>query len=156
MSVSQRFVSTRNFKSNVFMSKTIKQPDPIDIHVGSRIRLQRNMRNITQQQLSKRLGITFQQVQKYEKGINRVGASRLQMIAEILDVPVSFFFSDPEDKAVLTETAGFAEDDGNLSCSPQCSSQEGMQLIRAFSKIRDPRVRRKIIDLTATLAGEKR
>ena len=71
-----------------------KKPNPIDIHVGSRIRLRRNMLGMSQEKLGESLGITFQQIQKYEKGTNRVGASRLQAIASILDVPVAFFFDD--------------------------------------------------------------
>ncbi|RUY60953.1 XRE family transcriptional regulator, partial [Mesorhizobium sp. M7A.F.Ca.CA.001.13.1.1] len=71
-----------------------KKPNPIDIHVGSRIRLRRNMLGMSQEKLGENLGITFQQIQKYEKGTNRVGASRLQAIASILGVPVAFFFED--------------------------------------------------------------
>ena len=76
------------------MANNKKQPNPIDIHVGSRIRLRRTMLGMSQEKLGEALGITFQQVQKYEKGTNRVGASRLQNIAAILGVPVSFFFED--------------------------------------------------------------
>lgn len=133
------------------MSKNSKLPNPIDIHVGSRIRLQRNMKNMTQQQLSKQLGVTFQQIQKYEKGTNRVGASRLQAISEILEVPVSFFFADPEEDAKRDlQIGGFAE--GPAPFPEPCTSSEGTQLIRAFSKIRDPKVRRQIIDLAKALA----
>ena len=76
------------------MPENKKKPNPIDTHVGSRIRLRRNMLGMSQEKLGESLGITFQQIQKYEKGTNRVGASRLQAIANILDVPVSFFFDD--------------------------------------------------------------
>jgi len=135
------------------MSKIKKQPDPIDIYVGGRIRLQRNLKNMTQQQLGGQLGVTFQQIQKYEKGTNRVGASRLQAISEILEAPVSFFFSDPEEDGIFTMgKEGFAEE-GAPPPSWQCSPAEGAQLIRAFTRIQDPQVRRKIIDLTKALAG---
>ena len=76
------------------MIENKKKPNPIDIHVGSRIRLRRTMLGMSQEKLGESLGITFQQIQKYEKGTNRVGASRLQNIASILNVPVSFFFDD--------------------------------------------------------------
>ena len=69
-----------------------KKPNPIDIHVGSRVRLRRTMQGVSQEKLGEALGVTFQQVQKYEKGTNRIGASRMQQIAEVLKVPVSFFF----------------------------------------------------------------
>ncbi|KAA6204359.1 MAG: helix-turn-helix domain-containing protein [Candidatus Tokpelaia sp.] len=135
------------------MSKTKKQPDPIDIYVGGRIRLQRNLKNMTQQQLGEQLGVTFQQIQKYEKGTNRVGASRLQAISEILEAPVSFFFSNPEEDGLFTmKKEGFAEE-GSPPPDWQCSSAEGAQLIRAFTRIQDPQVRRKIIALTKVLAG---
>lgn len=134
------------------MNKIKKQPDPIDVYVGSRIRLQRNLKNMTQQQLSGRLGVTFQQIQKYEKGTNRVGASRLQAISEILEVPVSFFFSNPaEDNDFTGREDGFAEE-GAAPLISECSAAEGTELMRAFIKIRDPKVRRKIIDLTMALA----
>src|SRR5690606_34025694 len=88
-----------------------KKPNPIDIHVGSRVRLRRNMLGMSQEKLGERLGITFQQVQKYEKGTNRVGASRLQAIASILDAPVSFFFEDAPGQGT-GQTGGFSEDSG--------------------------------------------
>jgi len=137
------------------MTKTKKQPDPIDVYVGKRIRLQRNLKNMTQQQLGRLLGVTFQQIQKYERGANRVGASRLQAIATILEVPVSFFFSDPEENTAFAAAGqGFAEEAGPLPEATHCSPQEGVQLIRAFSRIEDPQVRKKIIDLARALAGD--
>lgn len=99
--------------------------------------------------MGEKLGITFQQIQKYEKGTNRIGASRLQAIAEIMDVPVSYFF----DKGINTKHAeGFAESDNNFM--DFCSSSEGIQLMRAFTNISDARVRRKIIDLAKALSEE--
>ena len=131
------------------MTAKKKQPDPIDIYVGSRIRLRRNFLGISQEKLGEQLGITFQQVQKYEKGTNRVGASRLQAIAGTLDVPVSFFFED----ATMGELKqGFAENDVNPL--EMVSSSEGLQLIRAFTNIKDPKVRRKIIDLAKALSQD--
>ena len=86
-----------------------KKPNPIDIHVGSRIRLRRTMLGMSQEKLGEALGITFQQIQKYEKGTNRVGASRLQAISGILNVPVSFFFEDAPDGNPANTPAGMAE-----------------------------------------------
>lgn len=134
------------------MNKNKKKPNPIDIHVGGRIRLRRNMLGMSQEKLGESLGITFQQIQKYEKGTNRVGASRLQAIASILNAPVSFFFEGaPGDEQ--SGTPGMAEE-GSGFVVDFLSSSEGVQLNRAFVKITDPKVRRKIIDLVKTLAAE--
>lgn len=129
-----------------------KKANPIDSHVGSRIRLRRNMIGMSQEKLGDSLGITFQQVQKYEKGTNRVGASRLQAIANILGVPVSFFFDD----APGTEgrsAAGFAEDSPERSLMDFSTSAEGLQLTRAYTAITDPKVRRRVLDLVKALAA---
>ena len=133
------------------MSDTKKHPNPIDIHVGSRIRLRRTMLGMSQEKLGESLGITFQQVQKYEKGTNRVGASRLQNIAGILNVPVSFFFEDaPGDSA----PAGMQENAATYVVN-FLSSSEGLQLNRAFVRIADPKIRRRIIDLVRSLADDE-
>ena len=130
-----------------------KKPNPTDVHVGSRIRLRRNMMGMSQERLGESLGITFQQVQKYEKGTNRVGASRLQDIASILTAPVSFFFDDiPGNEQAVGR--GFAEDGPNSSILALCTSQEGLQLNRAFFSITDDKIRRRIIDLIKSLAGD--
>jgi transcriptional regulator with XRE-family HTH domain len=132
------------------MIENKKKPNPIDVHVGSRIRLRRNMLGLSQEKLGENLGITFQQIQKYEKGTNRVGASRLQAISAILNVPVSFFFEDaPGSNPVGQE--GFAEATYVVDF---LNSNEGVQLTRAFTKISDPKVRRKIIDLVKSLAAD--
>jgi transcriptional regulator with XRE-family HTH domain len=133
------------------MIENKKKPNPIDIHVGSRVRLRRNMLGMSQEKLGEALGITFQQIQKYEKGTNRVGASRLQAISTILNVPVSFFFEDAPGVAPLT--GGMAEASSTSFVVDFLNSAEGLQLNRAFAKITDPKVRRKIIDLVKALAG---
>ncbi|EEQ97042.1 MULTISPECIES: helix-turn-helix domain-containing protein [Brucella/Ochrobactrum group] len=133
------------------MIENKKKPNPIDVHVGSRIRLRRNMLGLSQEKLGENLGITFQQIQKYEKGTNRVGASRLQAISAILNVPVSFFF---EDAPGSSNQAGFAEDNEATYVVDFLNSNEGVQLTRAFTKISDPKVRRKIIDLVKSLAAD--
>jgi transcriptional regulator with XRE-family HTH domain len=127
-----------------------KKPNPTDLHVGSRIRLRRNMLGMSQEKLGDNLGITFQQIQKYEKGTNRVGASRLQAIATILNVPPAFFFEDLPGHQVGV-AGGLAEDASTMSAMDFVTSSEGLQLNRAFVRISDPKVRRRIIDLVKTL-----
>ncbi len=135
------------------MIENKKKPNPIDVHVGSRIRLRRNMLGLSQEKLGENLGITFQQIQKYEKGTNRVGASRLQAISSILNVPVSFFFEDAPGTG-SNGPEGFAEDNEATYVVDFLNSNEGVQLTRAFTKISDPKVRRKIIDLVKSLAAD--
>jgi transcriptional regulator with XRE-family HTH domain len=133
------------------MIENKKKPNPIDIHVGSRVRLRRNMLGMSQEKLGDSLGITFQQIQKYEKGTNRVGASRLQAISNVMSVPVSFFFEDAPG-ADGTPHKGFAEDSSATYVVDFLNSAEGLQLNRAFMKITDPKVRRKIVDLVKSLS----
>ncbi|MBW6423331.1 helix-turn-helix domain-containing protein [Rhizobium sp. XQZ8] len=134
------------------MIENKKKPNPIDIHVGSRIRLRRTMLGMSQEKLGESLGITFQQIQKYEKGTNRVGASRLQNISSILNVPVSFFFEDaPGDQS---GQSGMAEASSSNYVVDFLSSSEGLQLNRAFVKISDPKVRRRVVDLVKALAAD--
>ncbi len=132
-----------------------KKPNPTDVHVGSRIRLRRNLLGMSQEKLGENLGITFQQIQKYEKGTNRVGASRLQAIATILGVPVSFFFEDaPGGEAA--EPGAKAPDASTAPTIEFCASPEGLQLNRAFMRIRDVKIRRRIIELVKSLAAGDR
>lgn len=127
-----------------------KQPNPIDVYVGSRIRMRRNILGMSQEKLGEHLGITFQQIQKYEKGTNRVGASRLQAIASILEVPPSFFFD-----GAPGGQEGLMEESQSTYMVDFLSSTEGIQLNCAFARIEDPKVRRKVIDLVRALAGEE-
>ncbi len=130
-----------------------KQPNPIDIHVGSRVRLRRMMLGMSQEKLGEQLGITFQQIQKYEKGTNRIGASRLQHIARVLSVPISFFFED----APATPGGGATGVEESSSTSyvvDFLSSSEGIQLNKAFVRIKDAHQRRRIIDLVRAMAGD--
>ncbi len=130
-----------------------KKPNPTDVHVGSRVRLRRNMLGMSQEKLGESLGITFQQIQKYEKGANRVGASRLQAIAQVLGVPVAFFFENAP--GLEPETlSGFAEEPINSAAFDFCTSAEGLQLNRAFVRISDPKVRRQIIELVKSLSDK--
>ncbi|NRP70909.1 hypothetical protein ILFOPFJJ_01791 [Ensifer psoraleae] len=136
--------------------KTSGKPEPVDIHVGHRIRMRRVWMQFTQTALAEAIGVTFQQVQKYEKGINRVGASRLQQIADALDAPVSYFFEDMP--------GATADDDGDRSgqktLQPEimdfASTHEGLALIRAFSRITDEKVRSRTLGLVKVLAEQDR
>src|SRR3954465_7605567 len=135
------------------MIENKKKPNPIDMLLGSRIRLRRTMLGMSQEKLGESLGITFQQIQKYEKGTNRVGASRLQNISSILNVPVSFFFEDaPGDHT--SSAGGMAEASSSNYVVDFLSSSEGLQLNRAFVKISDGKVRRKGVELVKALAAE--
>ncbi|WP_419456807.1 helix-turn-helix domain-containing protein [Agrobacterium tumefaciens] len=127
-----------------------KQTNPIDAHVGSRIRLRRKILGMSQERLGESLGISFQQIQKYELGTNRVGASRLQNIADILNVHVSFFFEDAmaNDAAVIGTPKASSSDDFQTFLS----SSEGFRLNREFVKITDPKVRHSIIEMVKAAA----
>lgn len=129
-----------------------KQPNPIDIHVGSRVRLRRMMLSMSQEKLGDSLGITFQQIQKYEKGTNRIGASRLQHIARVLSVPVAFFFEDAPGGP--GEASGMSEQSQTSHIVDFLSSSEGVQLNKAFIRIKNPKLRRRVIDLVRAMAGE--
>src|SRR5271166_1956154 len=126
-----------------------KAPNPVDKYVGSRVRMRRIMLGMSQEKLGEALGLTFQQVQKYEKGTNRVGASRIQQISEILQVPVSFLFEGgPSGKAD-------GLNDGASSptyVSDFLATSEGLALTRAFTKINDAKLRRSIVDLVEQIA----
>ena len=129
-----------------------KAPNPIDKHVGSRVRMRRMMLSMSQEKLGDALDLTFQQVQKYEKGTNRIGASRLQQISNILQVPVSFFFEG-------APTSGDTINGAKEAPSPAyvadfLATSEGLALTRAFTRIKDAKMRRRIVDLVAVIAGE--
>ncbi len=130
-----------------------KTPNPVDRFVGSRVRMQRLLAGMSQEKLGDALGLTFQQVQKYEKGTNRISASRLQQLAKILGVPVSFFF-DGAPLGGEPHAPGFEETGQQAYISEFMTTSEGLQLTKAFMRIGDPAVRRRVIDLVEALAGE--
>jgi len=130
-----------------------KQANPIDAHVGHRVRLRRMLIGMSQERLGELLGLTFQQVQKYEKGVNRIGAGRLFEIAGIMGVPVSFFYEDLNG-ANSDAVPGFADAKEPSPVMEFMSSGEGIQLSMAFMRVKDAKVRRKILDLVRSLAGE--
>jgi len=130
-----------------------KAPNPIDQHVGSRVRMRRMMLAMGQQALGAALGLTFQQVQKYEKGTNRVGASRIQQIAEILQVPVSFLFDGGPSGTANTD--GFSEGSSPAYVSDFLATSEGLALTRAFTRITDAKLRRSIVELVEQIASRE-
>jgi transcriptional regulator with XRE-family HTH domain len=135
--------------------KGSRRPNPIDIHVGSRVRFRRMLLGMSQEKLGERLGLTFQQVQKYEKGINRIGASRLFDLAQVLGVSVQFFYEEApaaETHAVIPD--GFAEKPEGNSIVEFLRSRDGLELNRAFVRISDIKARRAIVDLVRSLANE--
>src|SRR5205085_2138090 len=130
-----------------------KAPDPVDKYVGSRVRMRRIMLGMSQEKLGEALGLTFQQIQKYEKGTNRVGASRIQQISEILQVPVSFLFEGGPRGTVSVD--GFSEGTSPAYVSDFLATSEGLALTRAFTRITDAKLRRSIVDLVEQIAARE-
>src|SRR6476619_6764546 len=128
-------------------------PNPIDVRVGARLRLRRNMLGLTQEKLGEAIGLTFQQVQKYERGANRIGASRLHELSRILDVPVSFFFDDMDPVRAPAIPAGFAEPAAEAFDSDPLRRRETVELVSAYYRIDDAALRRRLFDLARALAG---
>ncbi|MFO1246872.1 MAG: helix-turn-helix transcriptional regulator [Alphaproteobacteria bacterium] len=124
-----------------------KQANPIDIQVGNRVRIRRMLIGMSQEKLGDLLGLTFQQVQKYEKGVNRIGAGRLFEVARILNVPVDFFYEG-------VGSSSKADTDG-APVMEFVSSGEGLQLALAFMKIKDVKVRKRVLDLVKSLAEDE-
>ena len=130
-----------------------KAPNPIDKHVGSRVRMRRMMLGMSQEKLGDALGLTFQQVQKYEKGTNRIGASRLQQISQILQVPVAFFFEGAP--STLPDGDGLKEAPSPAYVSDFLATSEGLALTKAFMQIKEAKLRRRIVDLVEEISGGK-
>jgi transcriptional regulator with XRE-family HTH domain len=129
-----------------------KVPNPTDKYVGSRVRMRRLMLAMSQQQLGGELGITFQQVQKYEKGTNRISASRLQAMSHILQVPVSFFFEGAPQPAGTLQRSGEAPFPAYVS--DFLAEADGLKLVRAFMQISDAKLRRSLVRLVEEIGGE--
>lgn len=136
-------------------------PNPVDIYVGSRIRLRRNILNLTQQQMADLLGLTFQQVQKYEKGLNRVGASRLWDISRVLEVPMDFFFEDMDKEVAFqsprmlysTKTrANFVAEKQQIFSDDPMNKKETLELVRAYYKIPNRKIAKELFDLIVMLS----
>ncbi len=126
-------------------------PNPVDVHVGGRVRLRRTLLGMSQERLGDALGLTFQQVQKYERGVNRIGSSRLYHLSQILDVPVSFFFDDmpPIDPDALP---GMGEKPRAAFEPDPLVKRETLELVRAYYKITDPGARKRLFELTKAIA----
>jgi transcriptional regulator with XRE-family HTH domain len=135
------------------MSK--RMPNPIDVHVGTRIRMRRMLVGMSQEKLGERLGLTFQQVQKYEKGTNRVSASRLFHVAHVLGVTVQYFYEDLPEGAEVGAVEGFAESGEQAVITNFLSSAEGLQLNRAFHQITDSDVRRRVVELVKSISSKE-
>jgi transcriptional regulator with XRE-family HTH domain len=129
-----------------------KTPNPTDKHVGSRVRMRRMMLSMSQEKLGDALGLTFQQVQKYEKGTNRIGASRLQQISHVLQVPVSFFFDGAP--SLSGRATGMSEAPSPAYVSDFLATSDGLALTKAFMRIKDTKLRRRIVDLVESIAGD--
>ena len=130
-----------------------KVPNPIDKHVGSRVRMRRILLGMSQEKLGEALSLTFQQVQKYEKGTNRIGASRLQQISKTLNVPPAYFFDGApsfEDGEEVTQAT--VSEDGSDYVVNFLSTTEGLLLNRGFARIQDAKIRKRIVDLVTALA----
>lgn len=125
-----------------------RAPNPVDVHVGTRMRMRRMMLSVSQEKLGEALGVSFQQIQKYEKGTNRIGAGRLQDIATHLEVPISYFYDDMPGSE---RTDGFSEV-GVSYVSDLLVLPEGMELTRAFLQIKDANVRRRIVELVKSIS----
>jgi transcriptional regulator with XRE-family HTH domain len=129
-----------------------KVPNPTDKHVGSRVRMRRMMLGMSQEKLGDALGLTFQQVQKYEKGTNRIGASRLQQISHVLQVPVEFFFEGGPSAQIGSRGEGMSDAPSPAYVSDFLATSDGLALTKAFMRIEDPKLRRRIVDLVEQIA----
>ncbi len=131
-----------------------RRANPIDRHVGERVRMRRMLLGMSQERLGEQLGLTFQQVQKYEKGVNRIGASRLFDLAQVLAVPIQFFYENmPASMAGGAIPPGFADRPEDAYVTDFLSSRDSVELNKAFARIEDPRVRRSIVDMVRAIAG---
>ncbi len=131
------------------------KPHPVDIHVGGRMRLRRTLLGMSQEKLGEAMGLTFQQVQKYERGANRISASRLYELSRILDVPISYFFEElsAEEVDARVRSSGFEEESDTFEPDPM-TKRETLELVRAYYKITDPKVRKRLFEMTKALAGK--
>ena len=137
----------------------VEPAHPVDLYVGARLRIRRKMMGLSQTQVADALGITFQQIQKYERGANRIGASRLFDLSRVLDVPVSFFFDDMPAEAAAARidddedgTGTEERSTGGYEPDPM-AKRETLELVRAYYKINDPSVRKRLFELTKAVAN---
>ena len=131
------------------------RPNPVDVHVGARVRVRRTLLGMSQEKLGEAIGLTFQQVQKYERGANRIGSSRLFDLSRVLDVPIAFFFDEmPADVAASSpaQSRGMAEEPVGYELDPM-AKRETLELVRAYYKITDPHTRKRLFELTKALGA---
>ncbi len=136
------------------VSRTGK-PNPIDIHVGSRVRLRRTLLGLSQEKLGKTVGLSFQQIQKYERGVNRIGASRLYALSHVLDVPVAFFFEEMPLENSGTggkPVPGLTERNQEAFSADPLAKRETLELVRAYYRVKDPNVRKRLFNLIKSIA----
>ncbi|MEO1609403.1 MAG: helix-turn-helix transcriptional regulator [Pseudomonadota bacterium] len=142
-------------KNDRSRNRNARKPNTIDLHVGSRIKLRRMLLGMSQENLGDCLGLTFQQVQKYEKGVNRIGASRLFELANALGVNVQFFYDEAPGIEKSADVSGFAEETTTNYVASFMKSREGVELNRAFAKISNAQVRRSIVELVRAIANDE-
>ncbi len=131
------------------------KPNPVDIHVGSRVRMRRTLMGLSQEKLGEAIGLTFQQVQKYERGANRIGSSRLYQLSRVLDVPVAFFFEELPPEVTGRKSRGakaVAESPGPAYRSDPLTKRETLELVRAYYRIGDTDIRTRIFDMVKAIA----
>ena len=135
------------------MNQSVRAPNPVDVHVGTRVRLRRTLLGMTQTGLGDAIGLTFQQVQKYERGVNRIGSSRLYDLARVLDVPINFFFDEmPKEVASKSGAASSGPVEGAEAFDPDIvSKRETLELVRAYYKIENPQVRKRLFEMVKAL-----
>ncbi len=135
------------------MDQSVRAPNPVDVHVGTRVRLRRTLLGMTQTGLGQAIGLTFQQVQKYERGVNRIGSSRLYDLARVLEVPVNFFFDEmPAAVASKFGPGSSGASDGAEVFDPDIvSKRETLELVRAYYKIDSPLVRKRLFEMVKAL-----
>lgn len=129
-------------------------PMPVDVHVGARVRLRRTLLGMSQMALAAKIGLTFQQVQKYERGTNRIGSSRLFELSQILDVPISYFFDDMDPEVAATKSIDLPNNIENKGASREAgllTKRETLEFVRAYYRIKDSKVRRQVLQLTRIL-----
>ena len=133
----------------------IRRPRPVDVHVGSRLHSRRKMLGISQVKVGAAIELTFQQVQKYERGTNRISASRLYQLGNVLDVPVSYFFDDMPPEIAQTDGRrpfGFSESEATVYDVDTLAKRETLELVRAYYRIRNEKVRKRVYQLAKALA----
>lgn len=134
------------------------KPHPVDVHVGSRVRQRRTLLGMSQEKLGDAVGLTFQQIQKYERGTNRIGCSRLYEFSKVLDVPVSYFFDEMPVNVLVGRPGGRGRGKGLAEGAADfqrekdpLAKRETLELVRAYYKITEPRVRKRIFEMVKTV-----